>query len=95
MGRELHIPKIASIIWGMAKQTVWQEIGNRIHDECIESGKTMADICRECGITEQTLRNWRAGDNLPDRENWERLAKILGTSVRAMLTEKPKARMRA
>lgn len=79
----------------MAKRTIWEEIGERIHDECIASGKTMADICRETGITPQTLRNWRAGENLPNQENWEQLAKVLNTTVRDLLREKAKVRLQA
>lgn len=55
----------------------------------------MADICRETGITPQTLRNWRAGECLPNQENWEQLAKVLNTTVRDLLREKAKVRLQA
>lgn len=75
---------------------VWEEIGERIEWACHASGKMMAVIANEAGVSEEALRMWRRGQAFPSKANWEALAKAVGMSVRDLLmTEPQRRRLRA
>ena len=42
------------------------------------SGKSGAAVCRLCGISYRTLRNWEAGINIPNVVNIQDLLQIYG-----------------
>lgn len=55
--------------------------GKRIQSARLAQGMSVAQFARKVRRTQQTVYRWESDQAWPRRDDWEAIAKVLGTSV--------------
>lgn len=61
-------------------------IGNRIRDERLRLGLTLAELGDKIGVSKQCLSGWEHGRNMPDVFSLNSIADICGLEIKDFLT---------
>jgi transcriptional regulator with XRE-family HTH domain len=70
----------------MTARKVPEQMGDRIRGAREAEGLTQAQVGRALDVTRSSVGGWESNEYHPEPEHWEKLAKILKTTVTYLIT---------